>query len=209
MKKVLSLLFVLAVSYGTAFSSPLSLGVKAGVALSNIGGTDATTLAQKSTDDTLATLKSKAGFVGGAFIGVNLGGPWTLEPEFLFVMKGTKVSATQATSDIKLNYFEIPVLLKLNLLPFKSPVTPFLIAGPSIAFNSSAKITGSGIDQDIKSSVRGADYGLVMGAGLDITKFSIEARYELGLQNPFKAQGGFTPSVHNGTFYILAGYHFI
>jgi hypothetical protein len=210
MKKVMFLLFLLAVACGSAFSSPLLLGVKAGLDLSNFSGTDASTLAKNDSKDSLATLKSKAGFAGGVFFGINVGGTWAIQPEVLYVMKGTKISAAHVTGNINLNYFEIPVLLKLNLLPTKSAISPYVFAGPSLSFNAASNVSGLDGTPSIKDGVRNADFGLVVGAGLDIQKFSLDVRYDLGLQNPMKAEpGGFTPSIHNGTIYILAGFRFI
>jgi hypothetical protein len=206
MKKALFLIFTLVMTCGCAMAFPVSFGLKAGLDFSRFSGADVDTLAQKTASSASAELKSKVGFAGGAFLGIGVGGSWALQPELLYVMKGTKVSAASGDSNINLNYFEIPVLLKLNLLPAKSTVNPFVFAGPSLSFNTGAKLSNSG--EDIKNHVRSADYGLVLGAGLDIQKFSLDVRYDLGLQNPIKAQGDYTPSIHNGTVLVLVGYRF-
>lgn len=206
MKKALFLIFTLVMTCGCAMAFPVSFGLKAGLDFSRFSGADVDTLAQKSSPFTSAELKSKVGFAGGAFLGVGVGGSWALQPELLYVMKGTKVSAASGDSNINLNYFEIPVLLKLNLLPPKSAVAPFIFAGPSLSFKTGTKFTSKDVDQNYQA--RSADYGLVLGAGLDIQKFSLDVRYDLGLQNPIKAQGDYTPSIHNGTVLVLVGYRF-
>jgi len=206
MKKALFLAFALMMTCGCAMAFPVSFGLKAGLDFSRFSGSDVDVLARNASSSASAELKSKVGFAGGAFLGVGVGGSWALQPEFLYVMKGTKVDAAQGGGNINLNYFEIPVLLKLNLLPPKSAISPFVFAGPSLSFNTSAKVSNG--DEDIKDLVHGADFGLVLGAGLDIQKFSLDVRYDLGLQNPIKAQGGYTPSIHNGTVLVLVGYRF-
>jgi hypothetical protein len=207
MKKVLFLIFALAMTCGSALAFPISFGVKAGLDFSRFSGADVNALAQNASSSPSAELKSKVGFAGGAFLGVGVGGSWAIQPEFLYVMKGTKVDAAQGGGNINLNYFEIPVLLKLNLLPAKSAVNPFVFAGPSLSFKTGTKFTSKDVDQNYQA--RSADYGLVLGTGLDIQKFSLDVRYDLGFQNPIKApQGKYTPSVHNGTVLVLVGYRF-
>jgi hypothetical protein len=207
MKKLLAVLLFLAFAVSPVLALPVSFGLKAGVAFSNFNGTDAEALAQGMSEQTTAALKSKMFIAGGGFLSISAGGMWGIQPEVLYVRKGTTIKAGSVEGDVNLDYLTIPVLLKLNLLPAKSPASPFIFAGPSISINMSANTKGpDGSSVDIKEMVNSADFGLVFGGGLDIKKFSLDARYELGLGNPIKAEGGYTPKIHNGTLYVMAGY---
>jgi hypothetical protein len=208
MKKIILAALCIALCAGSACALPISFGLKAGLSFADFSGTDSSAWAQKVTDDSSGAIQSKAGFVGGGFLSVGAGGSWTIQPEALYVMKGSKYSSTNVSGNVNLNYFEIPVLLKLNLLPVKAPVSPFIFAGPSFSVITSAERTGPNGTLDIKSHVNSSDYGFVFGAGLDNSKFSLDARYDVGLQTPLKSMGTFTPKIHNGTLMVMAGYRF-
>lgn len=206
MKRLFLAVAVLALGAATSWSLPLSFGIKAGVSVSKFTGSDAKALAD-NLSDSLASVKSKTDLTGGLFLSLGVGGAWAIQPEMLYVRKGTSIHAANATGDVNLDYLDVPVLLRLNLLPAKSPVVPFVFAGPSINFNVRSKLTGPGGTLDYKDYTKGTDVGFVLGGGIASGKFSLDARYEFGLSNPLKAQeGGFTPSIHNGTLYVLAGY---
>lgn len=207
MKRILLVLSVLAFSVGSTLAAPISFGLKTGLAMSNFTGDDAKAYAQSSSTDTLASLKSKANLTGGLFLSFGVGGPWSIQAEALYVRKGTTIEATHYTGDISLDYINIPLFLKLSLLPVKGPVSPFLFFGPAVNINARAVVDDPQVDSiDIKQYVNSADFGLVFGAGIDIKKFTLDARYEMDFGNPIKAQGGYTPKIHNKTLYVLLGY---
>jgi len=118
---------------------------------------------------------------------------FAIQPEVYYSMKGAKQKASgdgfSVDAEIKLDYFEIPVLLKL-LIPLKgSGVKPFVFAGPSLAFNSTAKVKGESggvsAEIDIKDDVTSTDFSLVFGGGIGFPvgkgELGFDARYILGL----------------------------
>jgi hypothetical protein len=137
-----------------------------------------------------------------------VGGAWAIQPEVLYVRKGTTFQSLGVDGNINLDYLDIPVLLKLNLIPSKTGLSPFIEAGPSLSLNTSAKETFLGHSVDLKDMVNGTDFGLVFGGGLDIQKVTLEVRYEVGLGHPFKEIAKVTPDLNNGTLYALLGYKF-
>jgi hypothetical protein len=160
---------------GSMPGSGVRLGVEAGFNLSNLNGPNA--------NDVFA---SRLGFCGGAFLGLPLGPALQLQPEILYSQKGGKYNG----NPYQLDYWEIPVLLDVNLV---GPLG-FLV-GPSFAYNAA----NNGI-ADIDNS----DVGLVLGAQVNVERFLVSGRYEIGLTNVTNNQ-----SVQNGTFTFLVGLSFI
>jgi hypothetical protein len=182
--------FVLAaLAFGQASAQKFDLGVEAGANFANFIGSDVNT--------TLSSAPaSKLGFVGGAFICLNFGNVIGIRPELLYEQKGAAISGT-STSD-ELDYIEVPILLKFSLgLP---GINPALLVGPAFSWNTVAKDVNNNTIPGINSS----DVGIIGGIEVDIDKFLVSGRYELGLQNIRN-----NVNVQNGTITLLVGYSFI
>ena len=137
----------------------------------------------------------KVGFAGGAFLCLNFGENFGIRPELLYEQKGNQNSG--ASTSTELDYLEIPLLLKFSL---GTPVVnPGILLGPAFSFNVLAQSGGINL-----SNVNSSDVGLVGGVEVDISKFLVSGRYELGLTD--LTTGG---NVQNGTFTFLIGYSFI
>jgi hypothetical protein len=178
-----------ALAVGQASAQKFDLGVEAGANFANFIGSDVSTSVNNAP-------ASKLGFVGGAFLCLNIGNVFGIRPELLYEQKGAAISGTSTSEE--LDYIEVPVLLKFSLgLPV---VNPALLLGPSFSWNTVATDINGKTIPDINSS----DVGIVGGVELDIDKFLISGRYELGLQNIRS-----NSKVQNGTITLLAGYSFI
>ena len=161
-------------------------GLEAGANFSNFLGNDASSPG--------ALNGYKLGFVGGAFLSLNIGNVIAIRPEILYEQKGVQYTGTSSTTE--LDYVEVPILLKLSLgLPL---VNPAIILGPSFAWNTVAQSGGNDL-----SGVNTSDVGLVGGLEFDISKFFISGRYELGLDNVTTGK-----NIQNGTITVLMGYSF-
>jgi opacity protein-like surface antigen len=146
--------------------------------------------------------KYLAGFQVGLFKGFNITPTIQIQPELFFIQKGSKVEYTydsvEVTSKTRISYFEIPLLLKFN---FRSGAraNPYLIAGPYVAFRTTAKQTveagGVKESEDIKDEVKSTDFGIIGGLGVEFKLAAmpkcilVEIRYELGLADIAKAEG--------------------
>ena len=186
--KALMFGFVLAaLAFGQASAQKFNLGVEAGANFSNFIGSAAPTGSLNA---------SKLGLVGGGFLSLNFGNSFAIRPEVLYEQKGNQITGTSTSTE--LDYIEIPVLLKLSL---GTPVfNPGIILGPSFAWNLVAKdASGANI-----SNISTSDIGLVMGIQVDIDKFLISGRYELGFDNVAQ-----NVNVQNGVLTFLAGYSFM
>lgn len=184
MKKFLLTFLFLAFVSLQSFAQ-MQLGVKAGVNLANLGGNDAPDNSE-----------TRTGFSGGAFFMYQFSEMFAVQPELLYSMKGATEKGSidfEGTSynydaEYKLDYFEIPLLLKF-IIPLKgSGVKPALFAGPSIAFNMSAKTKVESGDESFEEDiedVKSTDFGLVFGGGLGFPvgngELGVDIRYILGL----------------------------
>lgn len=181
MKKFSLLLFVLFVFTSLSFAQ-MQLGVKAGLNLANLSGDDV-----ENTD-------TRTGFAGGVFFMYQFNEMFAVQPEVYYSMKGAKQSdsfeGVSYDAEFKFDYVEIPLLLKF-LIPMKgSNIKPAIFAGPSLAFNSSAKLKveagGTTTEEDVEN-IKSTDLGLVFGAGIGFPvgkgELGVDVRYILGLSS--------------------------
>lgn len=151
-----------------AQNSPgIGVGVKGGLLFSNLDF--------GSNDD---FLKNKTGFIGGLFFGGNRGGLLGVEADILYARKGANVENSNLDFDIQT--LEIPVLLRLNAGSGSlSGARLYGLAGPSMAFRLKSEFGGI----DIVDFTQGYDVNLVLGGGVELTRFLVEVRYSKGLKN--------------------------
>jgi len=154
-------------------------GVKGGLNLANLGGSDV-----ENTDN-------KTGFSFGVFAALQLANLIYFQPEILYTMKGAKqkfdFGGETIDVSIKLNYIEIPLLIRLNVPVQGASFAPNLFAGPAIAFNLSAKVKAEGggesSEVDIKDDTKSTDFGLIVGVGSAFGPLVLDIRYILGLSS--------------------------
>jgi len=193
-----------------AFSG-VKIGVKGGFSLADL------TFKPELTD---SPLTSKTGAVGGISLNVNIASFLSLQPEVLYVQKGTKGTVeieegVNANLKLEADYVEIPVLLNFSLAKEGSSFVPSVFAGPYVGLNTRARIkltSGSeSYSEDFKDSVKDTDFGLAFGVGLGMKvgsgKIVLDVRYDLGLTNIAEgmAEG---ESVKSKTWLFMLGYWF-
>jgi hypothetical protein len=175
-------------------STPVHLGIKIGLGWSNFYGSGA---------DQMDRDARTAGFDPGSRFGMLFGGSYshdmntffTFEIDADYAMKGKKITGSsngvQETQIIKLNYLELPVMLKVNI-PTRAPFKPDIFFGLSISTLLSAenyyKLEYEGNSRDTSISIENVnspEFGLIFGiGGMETTAegdISLEARYSLGL----------------------------
>jgi len=196
---VLGVLFAAGLAVPQASAQGIKLGVKGGLNIANIGGSEADSLAFLLFDADVPK-KSNAGFVAGAFAEFMIGNMFAIQPEVLYSKKGVKFEESGAEVKIKVDYIEIPVLLKINIPIEGSKVHPNVYAGPAVAIKSSCKLSGSAasvsVDVDCEGQdivdltgfeilVKSTDFGLVFGGGVSFdvggADVGVDVRYTLGL----------------------------
>ena len=206
MKKILVVCGVL-FSFLTLIVSPAQAiqitakGVKGGLALTNMSGDD------------IEDNDAKIGFALGGFLTFNISGDFSVQPELLFVQKGTKWSDGDAKAVFRLTYLEIPILAKYSFA-VGTNMKASVFAGPALALKVGAttyvEVGGESITEDLDEA-KGMDLGLAFGAGMEwplgnnVVTFDI--RYTLGLSNCMEFEGE-DFNIKNSAILFLAGLGF-
>ncbi|WP_333696610.1 porin family protein [Flavobacterium sp.] len=184
-----------------------SFGIKGGLNFSNLYTDDVD-------DNNVLT-----SFNAGIFINMPLTQSISIQPEFLFSRKGAELvydnAFAQGTGKFKLNYIEVPVLLKLNLTENFN-----VHAGPYFAYLVDAQVTNesSSGNFDFEENLNNDDFnkfdfGLSAGIGFDFDTFGIGARYNYGLttvgkERTFLGTSYTFPDGKNSNLSIYAAFKF-
>ncbi|HVZ81314.1 MAG TPA: porin family protein [bacterium] len=123
-----------------------------------------------------SSLDNRVGFIGGCFVDFGLSNRISIQPEVLFAMKGG--NSGPYYSD-QINYVEMPILFKLSF-PSDKDLRFDLFSGPYLAVLASGFSGYDGIVYGDSSSFTQADAGWVFGGGLEIDRFLLDLRYEIG-----------------------------
>jgi hypothetical protein len=221
MKKVLLLSLTLLLCVSVSFSQ---FGIKGGINLGTIGGADKDKI---GTDP-----KPRFGLAGGISYKLDLIMGLSIQPEVLYVQKGVVYEGTMTQgsyslsgkSTFKLDYIDIPVLVKFNLpVPVLSP---YIEAGASYGILLSAKekdeitttnipgMTPGSSETDIKNSISKNDLSFLIGLGVELSILDINIRYMIGTSRLFKDNPD-TPlidenaaKIYNRGFMLTAGLRF-
>ena len=215
MKKVF--LILLATISATLSYAQLGFGIKGGFTMSklsvNIG--DYADAAQ-------------AGYQLGAF--VRLGKKLHLQPEAYFTAKTGKLTfdytevdpnnpdgtiSSSVEQQISLKTIDVPVLIGYQIA--KLPTIKIRIqAGPvaSIVVNKKFNVQFDGVDQPdgssplVEDDFSNVNWAAQFGAGIDFLFLTADIRYELGLNNIYKAPETMTddPTMKNNVFFISVGW---
>lgn len=173
MKKLIVLFAVGLVSVASANAQRLTLGGKLGANLTKIDGV-------KFSDS------YQLNYQLGAFAEIDFSKNWGIQPEVLFSQSSASVESDFGSvyqdapsslldKDVKLNYLNIPVLLRINAGNILT-----LHAGPqfSILINDDENLFENG-----KNAFKDGDLSAVLGAQINISKLRVYGRYNVGLAN--------------------------
>ena len=202
MKRFMFVLLVAAmmlVLVSPLYAKGVMFGLKGGLSEANLSG------------DAVTNNSYKPGLVAGAFMSYDITSIFSIQPEGLFVMKGAKFDSAGVTAKDKINYIEIPILLKVNL-PVGGNIRPSIYAGPTFNFLVTAKVS-DGEEIDIKDQVASTDIGLVAGAALayqmESASIFVEGRYDVGFMTIVKdadAVTGDKADITNSGFQFMVGF---
>ena len=146
-------------------------------------------------------VSSQGGMALGGFVCYKFSQRFSLQQEAFITTKGAKINTV---GDVYLSnifiYFELPLLAKIT---FRSEhqLKPNLFLGPAFGITVMAA-NNVAILEDIRSY----DLGVVLGAGIEVWKISLDLRFTIGLL-------GFDQSaddidLKNRTFSIMVGFAF-
>ena len=175
---------------------PTTFGLKAGVNSSTL-----------STDDDLLDVGSRWGAVAGAFVGKNITDNLGIQLEGLFSQRGANDKTSGVDNSLRLTYLDVPLTARFgstsaNNMHFHA------FTGPQLGIKLSAKAKDDflGTEIDLDDEVKSWDFGWTVGAGVEMNRVSLDARYTLGLTNIDNSDTD--SSLKNRTFTVLLGYRF-
>lgn len=155
----------------------VSVGVRAGVSLASL---------RFEGEASGLTLDSRIGGVGGLFVTFPLVSWLELQPEVLYAMKGARLDDSGITSQVWLDYVEVPVLVRYSR-PGTGAFRYYLIGGPSFGVRVRARTRtdfgGATEEIDISDEVERTDLTVIAGGGVEFRALVVDARYSLGLSD--------------------------
>jgi hypothetical protein len=142
-----------------------------------------------------------------------------LRPSVTFVQKGFELSGGEmgipVGARLHADFVEIPVLFGIQLVE-AGRVSPFVVAGPTLGFNTRASMTGSVLgmqeDIDLDDEIRDTEIGIAVGGGVTFGYFKVEGRYTQGLTDVLEEAGPrgapVTRELHTRTLALTFGVRF-
>jgi outer membrane protein W len=209
MKRTVKFLIVIIISMLSIQSFAQSFGVVAGLNLSR--------LPAKDNDDTYNDhTKMHPGFHIGGTVNTPFSDMFSLEGALLISTKGKNYKDDDIKGSVNLFYIDVPIMFKA--LFDLGGVGVFGKVGPYVGIGLSGKVKTDidgdkdsenikwGSDED-KDDLKRLDFGLAIGAGVEINALQISIGYDLGLANisPYTDDGY---KMNNRVFKISFGYRF-
>jgi len=182
MRKILMLFFLV----GFAATAHAQFGVRAGFSSANFSDTN---------------FDAKTGLHVGAYYTLGAGFI-SVEPGVQYSQKGYKGTEedTGDPVDEQLGYIDIPVLVRLKLIPALN-----IFAGPQFSVLASSKYKNGDQTSNSSDATKGYDVGGVFGAQVKLPLgFNLQASYDLG----FTSLNYYNFDVKNQVFKISAGFTF-
>ena len=131
----------------------------------------------------LENTASTFGFIGGVSFLIPTNRVGGYQVEALFHQKGVQ-NLLRRDDKLRLTYLEVPVLLHLDVYQ-RDPRAIYVIAGPAMAFNVQASYESDGEKESVTDDIENFDVGLVVGAGVELRRLTLEGRYTWGLRSAF------------------------
>jgi hypothetical protein len=128
------------------------------------------------------TSQLKSGFQFGIF--VRVGKKVYLQPELYYTTQGgvfKNDGGVDWKQNITLGSLDVPLLVGVSFIN-KELLNVRLLAGPMASFIVNKKISSEGVIQPIKDAdIKNVNWYVQAGAGVDIWKFTLDVRYQVGL----------------------------
>ncbi len=195
MKKLLILLAVF-VGFSLTSKAQFSIGPKIGVSVARL-----------STDISDYKTAAKTGISFGAF--ARFGDKTYLQPELIYNHKGADLTQNtelgEIGSEISIKTMDIPVMIGYKIMGL-GVGNIRVMGGPVASFIVDDKIeyTLNGIEQSLDNiKLKNAIWGLQLGAGVDVMMFTLDVRYEIGLNDISDIEG---IDLKSNTFQVSLGW---
>jgi opacity protein-like surface antigen len=199
-----------------AFLSP-ALAAQQGAVDRTVGFKGGLNVAKLVGDDTEGAEWRYAGVFGG-FLCFRVNDILSIQPEALISMKGAKTHEVfdfgagpeRVEGTLKLTYLEFPVLAKVSF-PTQIEMKPYIYAGLAfgIKVGSRVKLEVRDISEEADlDNIKGADLGIVVGAGFDYQvgpgSALFDLRYEAGFVSVDDSSNEL--DMRNSVFSFMIGY---
>lgn len=212
MKRFFSIVTLLLISGILHAQETVSLGVSVGMNMSSLPSV-------RKNDTVVIDISNQA--VKGYQAGLVLRIPvkrFVIQPELFFAMKGGDItynfskpdSATLVnsfTKKVRIYNIDIPIMVGFKLVD-KESFKMRLMAGPvaSLIIDKTVDFNATGVHADLaKTDLNSVIWNVQTGIGLDIWKFTIDARYEFGLSELSKVS---VESTKNRAYMLVLGFLF-
>lgn len=207
MKKLVLLSIVLCVV--TGINAQIRFGVKAGANYSNLYTSGSS---QGLNND---QYKGRFSYHFGGVMEYSLSDMFAIQPELMYMNQGANMKNNNSfgmkDGHVTLNSLQLPVNLKASFNT-GGKAKLFVYAGPYVGYNIygkvKGKIDGATTDQELYSKgskMRRWDYGVGVGAGVEVNKFTIGIGNQFGLQD---ISGSETGKMKAGNLTVSVGYFF-
>jgi len=160
-----------------------------------------------STNMDTITSNFKSGFQVGAF--ARIGKRLFLQPELYYTTQGgvftSNISDWQ--QNIKIGSMDVPVLIGFKLLKGDF-INVRLMAGPMASFVVNKSISDAGgVAGPIETAdLNSVNWAIQAGAGLDVWKFTLDVRYQVGLNQLIKSVENYTFDSYNNVWNVSLGF---
>ncbi len=140
-----------------------------------------------STNLDTITSNFKSGFSIGVF--VRIGKRFYFQPEVYYTTQGGVFESNENNWEQKviIGSLDIPALVGFKLIKSKI-VNLRILAGPLASFvvNKSVKDAGGALGPIENADINSVNWAIQAGAGLDVLFFTLDVRYQIGLNNLIK-----------------------
>lgn len=156
-----------------------SIGPKGGLSSSSFSG------------DSAGTVTANTSWAAGAFMNFHFLKFLAIQPELLIHQKGASQKIGMRTNEIKLNYFEVPVLLKL-MVPVDNHIYPHVLVGPSFSYRMGGTFKATNTESGTivnfnEGDLKKYDTGGILGVGVDFETdhlyINLDGRYGFGFSD--------------------------
>ena len=182
MKKIAFLIIIAVCGFSQVRAQ--NFGVKAGYNYSTLSGETSS----------ISTIEGLSGFYIGGLVELPISNVLSIQPELIFSRQGVdlrqglkNLSIRTDTSEIRLDYLNIPVMAKVNLGPIfleGGVQFGFLVNKPKVDSYIANVYLRNLLDKDSYNSF---DFGVGAGLGVKLNqRFFVETRYTYSLTNVFE-----------------------
>jgi hypothetical protein len=163
-----------------------------------LGGFMFKSLSQSPVDG--QALTANTGKTIGLFFGGNRPGRVGVEAELMYnIRKGTQLNGDV----LSIHSLEVPVLIRVNIgSQSLKGVLGYILVGPAFDI----QLNDSLLSKSVTKNYKGLNVDAMFGGGIEITRFFIELKEDLGIFSVNSGNLGNTSAIHGKTFDFLIGF---